>query len=147
MADWRCPSRLFPGPGAPLNVCLVGQDPFKYDAEHDLLSRRVGNRPVALLKFKPGESLKGCHIVFLSADSGRRSMSIVADLRGSDTLTVGESKDFAANGGMISLIVEENKLRFEVNLEATTQAHLSISSQLLALARIVKSAGTQPSGP
>jgi hypothetical protein len=143
--EW--PAEAFPSPGAPLNICLVGQDPFGYDTEHDLRSRTVGNRPVALLKFKPGQNLKGCHIVFVSADSGRRSMSIVADLRGSDTLTVGESKDFAANGGMISFIVEENKLRFEVNLEATKQAHLSISSHLLALARIVKSAGTQPSGP
>ena len=48
---------------------------------------------------------------------------------------------------MISFVVEENKVRFEVNLEATKETHLRISSKLLALARIVKSAGTQSSGP
>jgi hypothetical protein len=143
--EW--PAEAFPSLGAPLNICLVGQDPFGYDTEHALLSRTVGNRPVVLLKFKPGQNLKGCHIVFVSADSGRRSMLIVAHLRGSDTLTVGESKDFAANGGMISFVIEENRLRFEVNLEATKQTHLRISSRLLSLARIVRSAGTQSSGP
>jgi len=143
--EW--PAEAYPSPEAPLNICLVGQDPFGYDMEHVLRSRTVGNHPVALLKFKPGQNLKGCHIVFVSADSGGRSMSIVADLRSSDTLTVGDSQDFAGNGGMISFMVEENKVRFEINLEATKKTHLRISSKLLALARIVKSAGTQSSGP
>jgi len=143
--EW--PAEAYPSPEAPLNICLVGQDPFGYETEHALRSRTVGNHPVALLKFKPGQNLKGCHIVFVSADSGRRSMSIVADLRSSDTLTVGDSQDFAGNGGMIGFMVEENKVRFEVNLEATKKTHLRISSKLLALARIVKSAGTQSSGP
>ena len=143
--EW--PAEAYPGPEAPLNICLVGQDPFGCDMEQALRSRTVGNHPVALLKFKPGQSLKGCHIVFVSADLGRRSMAIVADLGNSDTLTVGESQDFAGNGGMIRFMIEENKVRFEVNLEATKKTHLRISSKLLALARIIKSAGTQSSGP
>ena len=134
--EW--PTEAFPNPAAPLNICLVGRDPFEPDIEQDLRGRTVRGHPVALLKFKPGENLKGCHVVFVSRDSGRQAMSIVGSLRGWNTLTVGESKDFAANGGMITLIVEENKLRFEVNLDATKQTHLSISSQLLALARMVK---------
>ena len=36
-----------------------------------------------------------------------------------------------------NLIVEDNKVRFEVNLDAAKQADLNISSRLLALARIV----------
>src|SRR6202047_3829440 len=80
--EW--PAEAYPSPEAPLNICLVGQDPFGYEMEHALRSRTVGNHPVALLKFKPGQNLKGCHIVFVSADSGRGSMSIVADLRSSD---------------------------------------------------------------
>jgi hypothetical protein len=143
--EW--PAEAYPSPEAPLNICLVGQDPFGYDIEHALRSRTVGNHPVALLKFKPGQNLKGCHVVFVSADSDKRSIAIVADLGSSDTLTVGESQDFARNGGMIRFMIEENKVRFEVNLEATKKTHLRISSELLALARIVKSVGTQSSGP
>jgi hypothetical protein len=38
---------------------------------------------------------------------------------------------------MIGFLPEENKIRFEVNLEATQKAKLRISSRLLALAKSV----------
>jgi len=40
-------------------------------------------------------------------------------------------------GGIINLILEDNKVRFEVNVDAAKQADLNISSRLLALAKIV----------
>jgi hypothetical protein len=36
------------------------------------------------------------------------------------------------------LTLDENKLRFEINLDAAMQTRLRISSKLLALAKIVK---------
>ena len=47
------------------------------------------------------------------------------------------------DGGDVSvrvLIVEDNKVRFEVNLDAAKQSDLNISSRLLALARIIPQA-------
>ncbi|PYV15768.1 MAG: hypothetical protein DMG21_14080 [Acidobacteria bacterium] len=63
---------------------------------------------------------------------------MVGNLNGSSALTVGESAGFAGLGGVINLTVEENKLRFEVNLDAAERAGLKISSKLLSLARIVR---------
>ena len=63
---------------------------------------------------------------------------ILASSKGSSTLTVGEAKGFAERGGIINLTREENKLRFEVNINAAAQTRLKISSKLLALAKIVK---------
>jgi hypothetical protein len=51
---------------------------------------------------------------------------------------VGEAAGFAARGGMINLTREQNKLRFEVNIDATGETRLRISSKLLSLAKIVK---------
>ena len=59
-------------------------------------------------------------------------------LRGSSTLTIGETEGFATLGGIINLTVEENKVRFEINLLAANRAGLKISSKLISLARIVK---------
>jgi hypothetical protein len=53
-------------------------------------------------------------------------------------LTVGESDDFLDKGGVIRLLIEDKKVRFEVNMDAAQQAHLTISSQLLKLARTIK---------
>ena len=52
-------------------------------------------------------------------------------------LTVGESEHFVQDGGMIGFLLEENKIRFEINLEAAEHAKLKLSSRLLALAKRV----------
>jgi hypothetical protein len=53
-------------------------------------------------------------------------------------LTIGEIPGFAKRGGIINLVLEDNKVHFEVNVEAAKEADLNISSRLLALARIVQ---------
>jgi hypothetical protein len=50
---------------------------------------------------------------------------------------VGDTEHFAADGGVIGLVIEANKIRFEINLEAAEKANLKISARLLALAKTV----------
>lgn len=54
-----------------------------------------------------------------------------------NVLTVGETDQFAAHGGVIQLILRDKQVRFEINVDAASQEGLKISSKLLALARIV----------
>jgi hypothetical protein len=53
-------------------------------------------------------------------------------------LTVGESAAFADSGGMINFLVDDNKLRFDINTESGRRAKLVMSSRLLSLARRVR---------
>ena len=41
------------------------------------------------------------------------------------------------DGGMIGFSLEENKIRFEINLESAEKAKLKIGAKLLALAKDV----------
>jgi hypothetical protein len=50
---------------------------------------------------------------------------------------VGESENFVQQGGMIGFFLEDNKVRFEINLDAAERARLKISARLLALAKTV----------
>jgi hypothetical protein len=50
---------------------------------------------------------------------------------------VGETPGFLDAGGMIGFLLEENKVRFEINLNAADSARLKIGSRLLILARRV----------
>ena len=52
-------------------------------------------------------------------------------------LTVGEMDRFVHSGGAIGLLLEDNKVRFEINVGAAARARLKISAKLLALARSV----------
>lgn len=63
---------------------------------------------------------------------------IVAFLRQSGILSVGDMEKFAQKGGVINFVVENNRVGFGINVEAGKGAGLRISSKLLSLARIVR---------
>ena len=65
-------------------------------------------------------------------------VQIIRKVENDHVLTIGESDNFASNGGAFRFFTEENKMRFEVNTDATDRAKLKISSKLLKLARIFK---------
>ena len=50
-------------------------------------------------------------------------------------LTVGEGDAFIEAGGMIAFVVEGNKVRLVMNLEAASEARLKISAKVIAVAR------------
>jgi hypothetical protein len=53
-------------------------------------------------------------------------------------LTITDNEQFAELGGGANLFLERDKVRFSINVGATQRARVTISSQLLALAKIVK---------
>jgi hypothetical protein len=123
--------------GAPLLICIVGHDPFSEILERELRTRNVGGHPVELKTFKANDKLSVCQIVFVPATEKHQADRIVRGLKGSSTLTVGETDGFAVLGGIINLTVEANTVHFEVNRLAAERAGLKISSRLLSIAKIV----------
>lgn len=99
--------------------------------------KETKGRRVVVRRFKAPEELEFCHILYIGAAMANRLPEILDRLKGTSTLTVSDIDRFARRGGMINLITVEDKIRFEINVEAAERAKLQISSQLLKLARIV----------
>ncbi|HTE12268.1 MAG TPA: YfiR family protein, partial [Chitinophagaceae bacterium] len=57
-------------------------------------------------------------------------------LKGRNILTVSEAPDFSKEGGMIRFFTTENKIKLQINPDASREAGLVISSKLLRLAAI-----------
>jgi hypothetical protein len=133
--DW--PRDSFRSPTAPIIICIVGDDPFSPNSESELRTRTAGGHPIEVRTLRPTDILNVCQVAFVPFTAEEQATSIVRELKGSSTLTVGESVGFAALGGIINFTVEGNKLHFEVNVLAADRAGLKISANMLALARIV----------
>jgi hypothetical protein len=54
-------------------------------------------------------------------------------------LTVGDISGFSRDGGIVEFFLQTGKVRFDINLSAARHSRLKISSQLLKVARIVRS--------
>jgi hypothetical protein len=112
-------------------------DPFGNALDQILQGKTINNRELLARRINELPNLKPCQLVFVSQREDKQLAEILNSLRGTSALVVGESDGFAERGGGIQLFLEDNKLRFAVNVDAVQNARLSVSSRLLALARIV----------
>jgi hypothetical protein len=133
--DW--PSDSYRDSGAPFVLCIVGADPFRRDIEEELQTRSVVGHSIQVKTLRSNDILSVCHMIFVPVTEEGQAAKIVRGLKGSSTLTVGETEGFAALGGIINLTVESSRLHFEVNLLGAERARLRISAKMLALAKIV----------
>ncbi len=134
--EW--PPQAFHDSGAPLTICVLGQNPFGRSLDQAVDGKVVDDRRLVVRQFADVRQVSGCHILFVSASERKVLRSILGDLKESGVLTVGETDGFTADGGVISLLLEGDRVRFEINLDAAGRQKLRISSKLLSLARIVK---------
>jgi hypothetical protein len=76
-------------------------------------------------------------MVFISASEKGNLPQILEMLAGSSACTVGDTRGFAQQGIMVNFIIEQEKIRFEINTESARRAKLTISSKLLRLAKTI----------
>ena len=133
--EW--PAGAFHDPGVPLTYCILGEDPFQGAMESAFGGKSVGTHPLRTKHVKQVQEAIGCHVLFMAAGERKSVAEAVEGLRGSPVLTVGDSDHFAQEGGMIGFLLEDNKVRFEINLGAAERGNLKISAKLLALAKTV----------
>ena len=83
------------------------------------------------------EALKKCHLLFICSSEKDNLFDIIDLVKNQSVLTVGETPGMLKAGGIINFLLEENKVRFEINLIAARQSKLTVRSQLLRLAKTV----------
>jgi len=116
----------------------VGQSPFG-SALAVLNGKQVKGRTVTLKQISDIKDLDQCQIVFINSSEKAHVPELLGKLKESRVLTVSEIDGFAQDGGIINFISEHNKVRFEINPDAARRLGLNISSELLKLAKVVKS--------
>jgi hypothetical protein len=143
--EW--PSTAFAEPDSPIVIGVLGTDPFGEIINHVVEGKKIGMRGFVVRRFKWSKELKDskdfkeCRILFVSSSEKMHFEEIVEAVKGLPILTVGETPGFAERGGMIRLMLEDNRVRFEVNVDAAHDGNLNISSRLLTLARIISPTG------
>jgi hypothetical protein len=104
-----------------------------------LNKKQIKGCTVVVKEVSSAKDLEDCQVVFICASEKARVTQILGELKDSRALTVSEINGFAEQGGIINFFSERNKVRFEINPEAAHRLGLTISSDLLKLAKLVKS--------
>jgi YfiR/HmsC-like len=121
----------------PFSICLVGDDPFQGALERTVEGETVNGRKLSVQRLSSAQAIPPtCQIVFAGAQE--KGFSRALTTLGSGILTVGEGDHFLKEGGMIAFVLENRRVRFDVNQHAAVAAGLKVSSKLLNVARSVE---------
>jgi hypothetical protein len=124
--------------GQALVIGVLGNDPFAAVLERVVQGKKIDDRALTVKRLTtPAEC--GCQILFVADSENGRIDEITRLQSSASVLTISEAPDFARRGGIIALILEDSRVRFLVNVDAASQASLTISSRLLTLASVVQS--------
>jgi hypothetical protein len=134
--DW--PADTLPPAGGTITIGILGDNLFG-PAIVPLNGKPIKGRTLAVKQITAPKDMEECQIVFICASEKARLAEILGQLKESKALTVSEIDGFASQGGIINFIYERNKVRFEINPDAARRTGLTLSSELLKLARLVKS--------
>ncbi|HZF10552.1 MAG TPA: YfiR family protein [Thermoanaerobaculia bacterium] len=137
--EW--PARKFNDSTSPIVIGILGANPFGSELEKTVKGRHINGRDVVVQQFDGAEAARSAHLLFVSAGSDAAVERLLKALDGSGVLTVGESNAFARYGGIVTFLLEGDKLGFTINIEAAGRAGLKISAQLQKLA---KGSGKRP---
>jgi hypothetical protein len=152
--EW--PKEALPTADDPMVIGIIGQDPFG-DAFESIVPAK--GRKIAIKRFgglselkragdaemaRTTEAGRHCHLLFICISEAENISEILNMVKDASVLTVADTSGFLESGGMINLVVEEKKLRFEISNIAASKAGLKIGSQLLRLAKRVISDRPSP---
>jgi hypothetical protein len=129
------PAAAVSKPSDALTLCVFGSDPFGSLLDRTIEGAVVGDRPLTVLRIREEDSVGRCDAVFVPAAASDRSADVLRAAADKPILTVGESPDFLAKGGMINFVLDNERVRFDIDVGAASASGLAISSRLLRVAR------------
>ncbi len=123
---------------APFVICILGRDPFGPILDNTLAGESIDKQKLVARRISNVREIGTCRILFIASSEANYTKEILSTVDKAAVLTVSDMPNFTASGGMIQFLLQDNKVRFEVNLATADRAGLNFSSQLLKVATAIK---------
>jgi hypothetical protein len=134
--EW--PDDAFADPDAPFVVGILEPDPFGWAIDKTVEGKRINRRRIVVERLQSTQDLRYCHILFVGSADGAATADLTKRLGSLPILIVGDAPKGAAPSGTVSFTVQDDKVGFEIDLQAARRTRLKIGSRILSLARTVR---------
>jgi hypothetical protein len=129
-------------PAAPrletFTICTVAEPAFNAAVDRTVSGESVDGHPIVRVSPATPDAARACQILFLARVENDRAERWIAAVRNTPVLVVGESSGPWSRGAQITFVIDDNRVKFDVNPDAAVRAGLTISSKLLRVARKVE---------
>lgn len=116
-------------------ICTLGDNPVT-EALGALAGKVMNGAPATVRAVQDDRDLRGCHLLYVAEENVPRMTAITEVLANerAATLTISDAPSFLAIGGMVQLVVLNDRQRFRINQELAERAKLGMNAKLLQLA-------------
>lgn len=134
--EW--PAGTFAATNSPIVVGILGDDPFGPALDQAAAGDQPQGRPLIILRGRRLEDVAGCHLLFISKSENARVGQILRALQNKPVLTVGETEACRQAGGIITFVIQDNRVNFDIDDAIARRRQLLLSAKLLKVARHVR---------
>lgn len=128
---WPAARRL--PPHAPIQLCVIGRDPFGPLLDRSAAARQVDGHGISVRRLPGAQGAEACHLAFVQGQQPAETGRLLLALRAQPILTITDARA-GPQRGMIHFTNIAGRVRFFINDAEAAQHGLTISSRLLALA-------------
>lgn len=131
------PATAFADAATPLTIGVAGADELAAELTRIVAGRTVQSRTITVKILRDNEAPVGVHLLFVGGDDSARLRGILKAGVPPRMLIVTESESGLQNGSVINFKIVEERVRFDVSLEAADRNSVKLSSRLLTVANHV----------
>ncbi len=120
-----------------LTIGIFGDSPL-IEGLSELKAKNPDFNP-KIIRLDSVEKLPTLNVLFISESENFNQKKIIDALGGKPVLICGEEENFLENGGMINFLLQDGKVRFDINLRELKISGIKLSSRALRAAnRVIK---------
>lgn len=128
------PAAAFADAAAPLVIGVLAADDVAEELGRIVARRNVQSRTVAVRTLRDNEMASGVHLLFVGGSDAARVRGVLKALPSAPLLLVTEAENGLQQGSVINFKVVDERVRFDVSLEAADKNGIKLSSRLLTVA-------------
>jgi len=113
------------------NIAILGESGISAPLVEISRDKRIKNKRIVVKQYGNADEAGSCQIIFISRDYRLPVEQVFRKVDYRPVLVITEQRSDFDKGGQMNFIIEDNKLKFEVNLATVNRSGLKISSQLL----------------
>lgn len=134
------PASAFADPSGPLTIAVIGSDDMAAELARIVAGRAVAGRPIVVRALREHESVPPVHLLFVAGSDSERAGRVLRAAPGA-FLTVTECDGGLRCGSVINFRIVDERVRFDVSLDAAEKKNVKLSSRLLTVANRVQKGG------
>lgn len=131
------PAAAFVDAAAPVAIGVLGADELAAELARIVAGRTALTRPIVVKTLREGDPVSGVHLLFVGGGDAARISTILKASASAPLLVVSESDHGLQHGSVINFTIVEQRVRFDVSLEAADKQGVKLSSRLLTVANHV----------